>query len=138
MSALKLSKNRDVEYGAAFALAMSGDEPRTVGIISDLQKRFPEDTYVKFSYGPTLRAILAQNHGNPDKAIEELETEIPYDLGISGAWSGFFGDMYPVYVRGQAYLAMRRGVEAAAEFKNILDHRGIIGSDPVGALHTCN
>jgi eukaryotic-like serine/threonine-protein kinase len=55
MSALRLSRNRDVEYGAAFALAMSGDEQRTVAIINDLQKRFPEDTYVKFSYGPSAR-----------------------------------------------------------------------------------
>jgi len=39
-----------------------------------------------------------------------------------------------VYVRGLAYLAARRGAEAAAEFQKILDHRGIVASDPIGAL----
>ena len=42
--------------------------------------------------------------------------------------------LYPVYVRGEAYLAARRGAEAATEFQKILDHRGIVISDPIGAL----
>ena len=47
---------------------------------------------------------------------------------------GIFGALYPVYVRGQAYLAAHQGAEAAAEFQKILDHRGIVVSDPIGAL----
>ena len=30
--------------------------------------------------------------------------------------------MYPVFVRGEAYLAAHQGSEAAAEFQKILDH----------------
>jgi hypothetical protein len=37
-------------------------------------------------------------------------------------------------VRGEAFLAEGRGTEAATEFQKILDHRGVVGSDPVGAL----
>jgi Tfp pilus assembly protein PilF len=42
--------------------------------------------------------------------------------------------MYPVFVRGEAYLAARQGSEAAAEFKKILDHPGIVLNQPIGAL----
>jgi tetratricopeptide (TPR) repeat protein len=44
------------------------------------------------------------------------------------------GSLYPAYVRGLAYLASHQGDEAAAEFQKILDHRGLVISDPVGAL----
>ena len=133
LAALGASKDRDVEYGAAFALAMSGDTARVANIIDDLDRRFPEDTFVRFSYLPTLRALVAEHHGNPTKALEYLEAESPYDLGIAGSWAGFLGDMYPVYVRGLAYLALQQGREASVEFQKIVTHRGIVGSDPVGA-----
>ena len=42
--------------------------------------------------------------------------------------------MYPIYVRGEAYLAAHQGKEAAAEFQKILDHRGIVLNFPLGAL----
>jgi hypothetical protein len=44
------------------------------------------------------------------------------------------GGLHSAYVRGEAYLAMRRPSEAAAEFDKILEHRGIVGADPIGAL----
>ena len=136
MAGLKASKSRDVEYGAAFALALVGDDARAATLIGDLEKRYPDDTFVKFSYLPTMRAILAENHGNPSHALQELEGETPYDFAIAGSWAGFFGDMYPVYIRGLAYLSMHKGHEAANEFRKIIDNRGrgIVGSDPIGAL----
>ena len=135
MAALELSKDRDVEYGAAFALALSGDSPRAQTLANDLEKRFPEDTSVRFSYLPALRALLALNHGEPAKAIELLQVAVPYELGAPpSSFHGFFGALYPVYVRGEAYLAAHQGAEAAAEFQKILDHRGIVVSDPIGAL----
>jgi tetratricopeptide (TPR) repeat protein len=96
--------------------------------------RFPEDTEVRFTYVPTLRAVLALNNGEPRKAIELLQTAVPYDLAVPGSWFGFFGFMYPAYVRGEAWLAAHRGAEAATEFQKILDHRGLVFSDPVGAM----
>ena len=135
MAALELSKDREVEYGAAFALALSGDSSRSQTLANDLESRFPEDTSVRFSYLPALRALLALNHGEPAKAIELLQIAVPYELGAprsSHTW--YFGALYPVYVRGEAYLAARQGAEAAAEFQKILDHRGIVVSDPIGAL----
>ena len=45
-----------------------------------------------------------------------------------------FGGLYTAYVRGEAYLAAGRGQEAAAEFQKVLNHRGIVLADPIGAL----
>ena len=86
------------------------------------------DTTVGFTYMPTLRALLALNHSEPSKAIGLIQTAIPYELGELGSI------LYPAYVRGEAYLAAHQGREAAVEFQKILDHRGIVVSDPIGAL----
>jgi tetratricopeptide (TPR) repeat protein len=132
---LELSKDREVAYGAAFALVLAGDARRSEDLASDLERRFPEDTCVKFSYLPALRARLALDHGEPAKAVELLQASIPYELGVpNSSMHGFFGALYPVYVRGEAYLAAHKGAEAAAEFQKIVDHCGIVVSDPIGAL----
>jgi DNA-binding winged helix-turn-helix (wHTH) protein/predicted Zn-dependent protease len=136
--ALELSRSRDVEYGAAFALALSEDSSRSQTLTDDLSSRFPEDTIVQFTYLPTLRALLALKHSQPANAVELLQTAIPYEGGIPIKGGSEFllgaGNLYPAYIRGVAYLAARRGREAAAEFQKILDHRGIVASDPIGAL----
>lgn len=134
-TALELSRDREVEYGAAFALALAHDTSRSEKLALDLEERFPDDTSVKFSYLPALRALLALNHGETGKAIELLQVAVPYELGAPhSSMHGFFGAFYPVYVRGEAYLAARKGTEAVTEFQKILDHPTIVVSDPVGAL----
>jgi serine/threonine protein kinase/tetratricopeptide (TPR) repeat protein len=135
IAVLGLSKSRDAEYGSAFALALSGDSSRSESLAKDLETRFPEDTAVKYSYLPVLRAVLALKRGEPSKAIELLQIARPHELGTPpSAFFAVFGALYPVYVRGEAYLAAHQGVEAAAEFQKILDHRTIVISDPIGAL----
>ena len=136
--ALARSKSRDAEYEAAFALALSGDASRSQGLTEDLSRRFPEDTIVRFTYVPTIRALVALNHNQPAKAVELLQTAISYEGGtpIEGG-SEFLlgaGSLYPAYVRGLAYLASHHRAEAAAEFQKILDHRGVVLCDPIGAL----
>jgi eukaryotic-like serine/threonine-protein kinase len=134
-AALTLSKDRGVEYGAALALALAGDSTSSQQLADDMERSFPEDTSVQFSYLPALRARLALNHGEPSKAIEALQKAVPYELGRPrSALHANFGALYPIYVRGEAYLALHQGVEAAGEFQKILDHRGIVVSDPIGAL----
>jgi eukaryotic-like serine/threonine-protein kinase len=134
-AALELSTSRDVEYGAAFALGLSGDSSRAQTLANDLERRFPEDTAVRSTYVPTIRALVALNRGESSRAIELLHATAPYELGTPPCSAmGFFGILYPVYVRGEAFLAAHRGAEAAAEFQKILDHRGIVISDPIGAL----
>ena len=135
IAVLRLSQGRDAEYGAAFALALAGDSVQSRTLAEALEGRFPEDTSVRFSYLPEVRALLALNHGEPAKAIELLQLAVPYELGDPpSSFLGYFGSFYPQYVRGEAYLAAHQGGEAAAEFQKILDHRGIVVSDPIGAL----
>jgi DNA-binding winged helix-turn-helix (wHTH) protein/tetratricopeptide (TPR) repeat protein len=134
-AALKLAKNREVEYGAALALALAGDSSQAQLMAADLENHFPEDTSVKFNYLPVLRASLALNRDQPSKAIQALEGASPYELGTPRSnLQGFFGALYPVYMRGEAYLAANQGAAAVAEFQKILDHRGIVISDVIGAL----
>jgi DNA-binding winged helix-turn-helix (wHTH) protein/tetratricopeptide (TPR) repeat protein len=135
MVALKLSKGKEVEYGAAFAQALAGDAGAAQAMADDLERRFPEDTSTKFYYVPALRALAALDHHTPAKAIEWLQVSSPYELGEpQSCFYGFFGVMYPVYVRGEAYLALHQGAQAVAEFQKIVDHREIVISDPVGAM----
>jgi hypothetical protein len=89
---------------------------------------------VRFSYAPTVRALIALNAHDAANAIEQLEQAKSFDSAIQGTWSGFFGQMYPAYVRGQAYLAIHDGPGAAEQFEKILAHHGVVGSDFVGAM----
>jgi eukaryotic-like serine/threonine-protein kinase len=134
-AALQLGRNRDVEYAAAFALALSGDASRSQTLAEDLQKRFPEDTAAQFGYLPTLRALSALARPAPLDAVERLQTALPYDFALPGtAFYARFGALYPAYVRGEAYLEAKQGRDAAAEFRKVLDHRGLVFADPIGAL----
>jgi serine/threonine protein kinase/Flp pilus assembly protein TadD len=133
-TALGLSNGRDVQYGAALALAFAGDASRAQALAADLAKRFPEDTVVKFNYSPTIHAQLALSHNDPSKPIEALQAADPCELGSPGNAGVVRLALYPVYVRGEAYLAAHEGSEAAAEFQKILGHRGVVLYEPIGAL----
>jgi tetratricopeptide (TPR) repeat protein/predicted Ser/Thr protein kinase len=134
-AALEVSKGRDVVYGAAFALALAGDFSRAQGLARDLEKRFPEDTSVQFNYLPALRALFALHDRKPQEAIDLLQIAAPYDFAVPAIdFNAFFGGLYPAYVRGEAYLAAREPIKAASEFQKILDHRGLVVADPVGAM----
>ena len=128
------SAGRDVQYGAALALAYAADDKRAQTLADDLGKTFPEDTLVQFNFLPALRARLAVNRGNASEAIETLRAATPYELGQTTASTYGWTALYPVFVRGEAYLAAHQGEEAAAEFQKILDHRGIVLGGPIGAL----
>jgi tetratricopeptide (TPR) repeat protein len=133
--ALELGRGRDVDYAAAFALALSGDLPQARALAEGLAREYPEATFVQFMYLPTLRALFALNTSDPAAAIQALQTASRYDLALGGA--GFiarFGGLYPIYLRGLAYLAARQPAQAAAEFQRILDHRSIVLVDPMDAF----
>jgi hypothetical protein len=128
-----------VQYGAAFALALSGEPSRSRALAKDLETRFPEDTAVQSIYLPAIRALLALTDdgkgGGASMAVELLQRARPYDQGVPPSISPMFiGPLYHVYVRGLAYLAAHQASEAAEEFQRILDHRSIVVSDPIGAL----
>ena len=113
-------------YRAALAMAYAGDEKGAQRIADELFNRFPENTVTQLICVPTLRAKLAVNRDEPVKALDLLEVAAPFEFGSD--------DPYPVYVRGEAYLAARRAGEAVVEFRKILDHKGIVLNEPIGAL----
>ena len=136
MAALALSNGRDVEYTAGLALALSGDFSRSRPLADDLETRFPEDTFARFTYVPVLRALSALEDGKPADSVERLQIALPYELAVTGLNFNHFylGGLHSAYVRGEALLAAHRYTEAAAEFQKILEHRGLVGADPIGAL----
>jgi eukaryotic-like serine/threonine-protein kinase len=123
---------RDNQYVAAMALALVGDSVRAKNLADDLDKRFPDDTVVRFNYLPTLRGQLALAV-NSAKAVEILAAALPYELGIPGT-NTLRINLYPVFVRGEALLASHQGPAAAAEFQKILDWPGVVINEPIGAL----
>lgn len=137
-AALSLTRSRDSDYGPAFAYALLRDSSQARKIAADLEKHYPDDTSVQFSYLPVLRALDALNRGDAAKALEMTQASAPYDLAVPGTAyftdASFFGALYPVYVRGLAYSRMGHYREAAAEFQKILDHPGIMLNDPMGPM----
>ena len=137
-AALSLCRSRDADYGPAFALELLDNSAQAEPIEAELEKRYPEDTSVQFSYLPALRALKALDRRDPAKALEMTQAAAPYDLAVPGTayWAGasFFGALYPVYVRGLAYSRLGRYRQAAAELQKILDHPGIMLNDPIGPM----
>jgi eukaryotic-like serine/threonine-protein kinase len=127
-----LSTGRDVEAASAIALGLAGDAPQATRLAADLAKRFPEDTIVQSNYLPTIHAATALQEGSAAKAIEALVRAAPYELGSPAQTLNYA--LYPVYLRGEAYLAAHQGSSAAVEFQKILDHPGVVQNEPIGAL----
>ena len=132
--ALARSTGRDVQYSAALAMAYGGNDRQAQNLTDDLAKRYPEDTIVQYNYLPTIRAKLAVSKGDASEAIENLRVGAPYELGQTTSSVYGWNALYPVFVRGEAYLAAHQGSEAAGEFQKILDHRGLVLNEPIGAL----
>jgi tetratricopeptide (TPR) repeat protein len=134
VTALGMSNGRDVMYAAGFAMALAGDIARAESLANDLERQYPRDTLVRFTYVPALRALGAVAHNQPIIAIELLQANVPYERAVPAtAFNFFFGSLYPVYVRGLAYAAAGQHRQAVAEFQKILDHPGLMMGDPAGA-----
>jgi len=127
-------RGRESAFAAAIGLAYIGDTRQAQVVADDLNRRFAQDSTMQFNFLSAVRAKIALNRANSQDALQILQAAEPYELGLPSL--GFYNwpNLYPVYVRGEAYLAAHRGHEAAAEFQKILDHRGIVLNEPIGAL----
>jgi hypothetical protein len=131
-AALAISRGRDVEGFSALALVLAGNSAWAARLADDLAKRFPKDTIVQFNYLPVIHAATCLRSADPAKAVESLTPAVPYELG--GNFENLNFVLYPVYLRGKAYLAAQQGAAAAAELQKILDHPGLVRNEPIGAL----
>jgi serine/threonine protein kinase len=131
-SALSQANGRQVLGFAAIALGLAGESAKALQLAGVLAKRFPQDTTVQFEYLPMIHAAVALRSGEGAKAIEALVASAPYEMGQCNTTFTF--SLYPVYIRGEAYLSAKQGAAAASEFQKILDHSGVVGNQPIGAL----
>jgi tetratricopeptide (TPR) repeat protein/predicted Ser/Thr protein kinase len=132
--ALKLSDYREASSIAAAVFALNGDAAKSMAIMNELSGKFPEDQHLRLVQRPGVEAESALQRNKPDDAIAALEAVRPYELG-SGPNGTAFG---PNYLRGLAYLKLRDGTKAAAEFQRILDHHGVSVWDPEYVLSRLN
>ncbi|MGO9519883.1 MAG: protein kinase domain-containing protein, partial [Candidatus Korobacteraceae bacterium] len=128
-SALALSQGRDIQASAALALARAGDVEGAEKLAQQLNQDHPQDTIMQYYSLPTIRAAIALQRKNPVEAIEILKVALPYELGGVS-----FSNLYPAYVRGEAYLQAGQGQQAAMEFQKLLDHPGVVGLSVLGPL----
>jgi DNA-binding winged helix-turn-helix (wHTH) protein/tetratricopeptide (TPR) repeat protein len=131
-AAVAISNSRDAEALSAIALGLADNSMQATRLADDLGRRFPQDTIVQFNYLPSIHAVILLRSKNYLKATEVLQKAAPYELGGNIQTLNFV--LYPVYLRGEAYLAAKQGAAAAAEFQKIIDHPGAVRSEPIGAL----
>jgi eukaryotic-like serine/threonine-protein kinase len=132
--ALKLAPaSPGVEAEAALAFAMAGDTARAESLAQDLNKRFPLGAQMQSLWLRAIQAQLALDRKNPAAAVTALQPDSAIELGQI-QFVNNISCLYPVYVRGEAYLAAGQGKPAAAEFQKILDHSGIVWNCWTGAL----
>ena len=130
-AAVKLAPNRDVRAIAALALARAGDTAGAEKLAAELDKTFPLDTRVQRYWLPTIRAGVALERKDPNRAIELLKVASTIELGVP---TNLTIILCPAYLRGEAYLMLHDGNRAAAEFQKFIDHRGLVVNFPWGAL----
>jgi eukaryotic-like serine/threonine-protein kinase len=128
--ALVLSFGRNVKLFGSLALARAGDVSRAEALANELETKFGSNTLMQKYWLPTIRASIALAHNKPEEALDLLNLG-SYEFSDT---QSLVGNLYPVYVRGQAYLGMHQGKAAAAEFQKFFDHRSIVLNSPLGAL----
>jgi eukaryotic-like serine/threonine-protein kinase len=115
---------------AAVTLALTGDASGAQALVDELEKHRPQGTQVKRLLAPTVAAAIEMQRQNPSHAILLLQDTAPLELA---EWGGNAG-LSPIYLRGQAYLQMGAGRQAATEFQKIVDRRGVALFSPYHAL----
>jgi len=133
-AAVAMVPGQMVRILAALSLAQAGDVGRAEALADELHHQFPLDTGLNGYWLPAIHGACEIERHNPARAINLLEAARAHELGVPTLFWTLNITAYPVYVRGQAHLAAGRGEEAAAEFQKIIDHPGLVGNSPIGAL----
>ena len=123
----------DAGAQAALALARAGDSARAQKLADEQQKEAPLATLLVSYWLPAVRAAIEIDRNNPSKAIEFLEAATPLEMGAGNEmeWGVL---LYPVYLRGQAYLMLHQGAKAATEFRKFIDHPTAVANNPLFVL----
>jgi len=128
--AVQKSQDRRVLLIAAMAFARAGNTQESEKLVEKLNLLFPENFTVQAFSLPTARAAIELAEHDPAAAVELLRPVEPYDLVFADG----FEYVYPAYLRGLAYLQLKQGALAAAEFQKVLEHSGLGGGFVTAAL----
>jgi ATP/maltotriose-dependent transcriptional regulator MalT len=131
---LAIAPTRDVQTLVALTLACIGDQARAQAMADSLEKENPVNTTLNHYWLPVIRAYIELRSNRPAPALKLLEDAAPYDLAFPQPQYSEGGTLYPPYVRGQVYLALHQGKEAAAEFQKLIDYRTIVANYPLASL----
>jgi tetratricopeptide (TPR) repeat protein len=126
-AAMKLDPGRDVRMLATLTIARTGDTAAAEKLAAELDKTFPLATLIQRYWLPAIRAAVALQRKDPNRAIELLQPATDVELGRGSR-------LIPAYLRGEAYLMLHDGNRAAAEFQKYIDHRSLVRNLPWGAL----
>jgi ATP/maltotriose-dependent transcriptional regulator MalT len=129
-AAMDLAPGHDIKILASLTLARIGDGGQANTLAEELAKSDPSSTVLIDYWLPLIQSAVQLRQGSPARAEILLKATAPYELGNPSP----FGNLYPIYVRGQVYLAAHDGTAAAVEFQKIIDHPGIVLNYPTGAL----
>jgi tetratricopeptide (TPR) repeat protein len=128
-AALAQSTSRDTKTTAALAFARAGAFEEAETLSQQLRSDYPDDTLMQDYSLPTIEAAIKLRKGDPGAAVDILNAMLPYEMGFAS-----FEYLYPVYVRGEAYLEATNAQKAADEFQKIIDNPGIMENYVTGAL----
>jgi len=132
--ALGLSSSKEVQVAAALAFARSGDRLAAQNLLGKLRERAASDTLLSNYWLPTIRAALALHRSAPDEVLQQLEVTERYELGGDRPPFSAGSSLYPIYLRGLAYLKENNWGKAEAEFQKIVDSRGLVWNSPISSL----
>jgi len=122
--------NRNTRSLASLVSARANDLTEAQKRADALEQAYPHDTLILRYSLPTIRAAIKLRQGHPAAAIELLRPATKYEM----AQDLPFDNLYPAYIRGLAYLQMKKGSLAAPEFQKLIDHPGIVGDFVTGAI----
>src|ERR1017187_5828427 len=126
--ALSTSQDRDTREGVMVLLAQTGDGARSQKMAEELVRQYPADTILNKVWVPVAQAFTDLQHNQPAQAVAHLEVAVPYEMGTGPGSPGYAIN----YVRAEAFLRLKDGAKAAAEYQKILAHRGI---DPLDVAY---
>lgn len=130
-AAVAMASTRNIQILTALVMALAGQSSEAQAIADKLASQYPTHSLLNVYWLPSIRAAIELDRHKPTEAIALLQTAAPFEMGSAPPYDG---SMFPVYLRGEAYLSLGRGPGAVAEFQELLDHRGIVGNWPLGVL----
>jgi DNA-binding winged helix-turn-helix (wHTH) protein/predicted Zn-dependent protease len=130
--ARNLSSDKFIQISTALVSSQLGDTKQALALSEALNKQYPNGTFIQNFWLPVIRATVELRGGHALQAAGLLPSSSALDPAVADEFG--ITALFPAYVRGQAYLAGGDGVRAAAEFRKLIEERGIVVNSPFGSL----